>query len=66
MLTRVLTTSLGLFVLKSIALIRADISEDNQNATWTSIDRLGFPIWVSVVIYLSALQRLDGFVIIDQ
>lgn len=66
MLTRVLTTSLGLFALKSIALIRADISEDDHNATWTGIDRLRFPIWVSVVVYLSALQWLNRFVIIDQ
>ena len=37
-----------------------------KTLTWTSIDGLGLPIWVCVVIYLNALQWLNGFVIVNQ
>jgi len=42
-----------------------DIAWLVRSEVWTSVDGLGLPVWICVVINLSALEWLNGFIIIN-
>ena len=66
MLMSVLMMSLGLFVRNSVRLVSANLCHAGMPPTWASIDRLWFPIRIRVIVKLGLLERLYGFILINE